>query len=35
VLQDKLDTKVFNDNAMTAKAALDEVTPGLQKLLGQ
>jgi multiple sugar transport system substrate-binding protein len=33
MLQDELDTKVFNDNAMTAKAALDEVTPGLQKLL--
>jgi multiple sugar transport system substrate-binding protein len=33
MLQDQLDTKVFNDNAMTAKAALDEVTPGLQKLL--
>lgn len=34
-LQDELDTKVFNDNTMTAKAALDEVTPALQKLLGQ
>ena len=35
MLQDELDTKVFNDNAMTSKAALDEVTPGLQQLLGQ
>ena len=34
-LQDELDAKVFNDNAMTAKAALDEVTPKLQQLLGQ
>ena len=32
-LQDELDSKVFNDNTMTAKAALDEVTPALQKLL--
>jgi len=35
MLQDELDAKVFNDNALTAKAALDEVTPKLQKLLGQ
>jgi multiple sugar transport system substrate-binding protein len=34
-LQDELDSKVFNDNALSAKAALDEVTPALQKLLGQ
>ena len=34
-LQDQLDTKVFNDNQMTAKAALDEVAPKLQGLLGQ
>ncbi len=34
-LQDELDTKVFNDNALPAKAALDEVTPKLQNLLGQ
>lgn len=34
-LQDELDSKVFNDNQMTAKAALDEVTPALQKLLGK
>jgi len=26
-LQDELDAKVFNDNQLTAKAALDEVTP--------
>jgi multiple sugar transport system substrate-binding protein len=32
-LQDELDTKVFNDNQLTAKAALDEVTPKLDKLL--
>jgi hypothetical protein len=32
-LQDELDTKVFNDNTMTAKAALEEVTPAIQKLL--
>jgi hypothetical protein len=32
-LQDQLDSKVFNDNTMTAKAALDAVTPALQKLL--
>ncbi len=35
MLQDELDSKVFNDSVMTAKAALDEVTPKLQKLLGQ
>ncbi len=34
-LQDELDAKVFNDNALSAKAALDEVTPELQQLLGQ
>ncbi len=34
-LQDELDSKVFNDNSLTAKAALDEVTPKLQQLLGQ
>ena len=34
-LQDELDSKVFNDNVLTAKAALDQVTPKLQKLLGQ
>jgi multiple sugar transport system substrate-binding protein len=34
-LQDELDTKVFNDKRLTAKAALDEVTPKLQQLLGQ
>jgi multiple sugar transport system substrate-binding protein len=34
-LQDELDSKVFNDKVLTAKAALDEVTPKLQKLLGQ
>jgi multiple sugar transport system substrate-binding protein len=34
-LQDELDTKVFNDNTLSAKAALDEVTPALQKLLAQ
>jgi multiple sugar transport system substrate-binding protein len=32
-LQDQLDAKVFNDNQMTAKAALDEITPKLQPLL--
>jgi multiple sugar transport system substrate-binding protein len=32
-LQDELDTKVFNDNQLTAKAALAEVTPKLDKLL--
>jgi multiple sugar transport system substrate-binding protein len=34
-LQGELDEKVFFDNQLTAKAALDEVTPELQKLLGQ
>ena len=34
-LQGTLDEKVFDDNQMTAKAALDEVTPQLQSLLGQ
>ena len=34
-LQDELDAKVFNDNQLTAKAALDEVTPQLQGLLAQ
>jgi multiple sugar transport system substrate-binding protein len=34
-LQDELDAKVFNEKQLTAKAALDEVTPKLQKLLGQ
>jgi multiple sugar transport system substrate-binding protein len=34
-LQDELDTKVFNDKTLTAKAALSEVTPALQKLLGK
>ena len=34
-LQDELDTKVFNNNGLTAKAALDEVTPKLQQLLAQ
>jgi multiple sugar transport system substrate-binding protein len=34
-LQDELDSKVFNDNSLSAKAALDAVTPALQKLLGQ
>ncbi len=34
-LQDELDTKVFNDKLLSAKAALDEVTPQLQPLLGQ
>ena len=34
-LQGVLDEKVFNDNQMTAKAALDEITPQLQQLLGQ
>jgi multiple sugar transport system substrate-binding protein len=34
-LQDELDSKVFNDNTLTAKAALDEIAPTLQKLLGQ
>jgi multiple sugar transport system substrate-binding protein len=34
-LQDELDTKVFNDRQLSAKAALAEVTPKLQQLLGQ
>lgn len=34
-LQDELDSKVFNDKQLTAKAALDEITPKLQQLLGQ
>jgi multiple sugar transport system substrate-binding protein len=34
-LQDELDSKVFNDAALTAQAALHEVTPKLQKLLDQ
>jgi multiple sugar transport system substrate-binding protein len=34
-LQDELDSKVFNEAQLTAKAALDEVTPKLQALLGQ
>ena len=34
-LQDELDSKVFNDNSLTAKAALDEVAPKLEQLLGQ
>jgi len=34
-LQDELDSKVFNENLLSAKAALDEITPALQKLLGQ
>ena len=34
-LQDELDSKVFNEKLLSAKAALDEVTPALQKLLGQ
>ena len=34
-LQEELDTKVFNDKQLSAKAALDEVTPKLQQLLGQ
>jgi multiple sugar transport system substrate-binding protein len=34
-LQDELDTKVFNDKQLSAKAALAEVTPKLQQLLGQ
>ncbi len=34
-LQDELDTKVFNNDDLTAKAALDEVTPKLQQLLAQ
>jgi multiple sugar transport system substrate-binding protein len=34
-LQDELDSKVFNDNALTAKAALDEIAPQLRDLLGK
>lgn len=34
-LQDQLDSKVFNDNQMTAKAALEEIAPQLEQLLGQ
>jgi multiple sugar transport system substrate-binding protein len=34
-LQDELDAKVFNDKQLSAKAALDEVAPKLQQLLGQ
>ena len=34
-LQDELDSKVFNDRQLSAKAALDEITPKLQQLLGQ
>ena len=34
-LQDELDSKVFNEKLLSAKAALDEITPALQKLLGQ
>ncbi len=34
-LQDELDSKVFNNNSLTAKAALDEVAPKLRQLLGQ
>ena len=34
-LQDELDSKVFNNNTLTAKAALDEIASTLQKLLGQ
>ena len=34
-LQDELDSKVFNNNQMTAKAALDEITPTLKGLLGK
>ena len=34
-LQDELDSKVFNNNELTAKAALDEITPTLKGLLGQ
>lgn len=34
-LQDELDSNVFNDNKLTAKAALDEVTPTLKGLLGK
>ncbi len=34
-LQDELDTNVFNDKLLTAKAALDAITPQLQQLLSQ
>ena len=34
-LQDQLDSKVFNDQVLTAKAALDAITPALQKILDQ
>ncbi|HEX7496495.1 MAG TPA: sugar ABC transporter substrate-binding protein [Candidatus Limnocylindrales bacterium] len=34
-LQDELDSNVFNNNGLTAKAALDEVAPKLGPLLGQ
>ena len=34
-LQEELDTKVFTDKQLSAKAALDEITPKLQQLLGQ
>ena len=34
-LQDELDSKVFNDKVLAAKAALDEVTPNLVSILGQ
>lgn len=35
MLQEELDSKVFNDNQLTAKQALDELAPKLQELLGQ
>lgn len=35
MLQEELDSKVFNDKQLSAKAALDEITPKLQQLLGQ
>jgi multiple sugar transport system substrate-binding protein len=34
-LQNELDSKVFNDKVLTAKAALDEVSPQLRNLLGK
>ena len=34
-LQEELDTRVFNDRQLSAKAALDEVAPRLTQLLGQ
>jgi len=34
-LQGELDEKVFNNNQLTAQAALDEITPELQKILDQ